>query len=156
MTALAPSRPAATHRGQPSGRRLIGASLIGSLGAIAFSIAVGAAVAASKAGIAPGPAADARTLHSWLPAIVAIGVAHLVVAALLLSGRDLVRIAGVVVSGVVAIAAGAAAAMVAAGIDPFAGSAAGHPSSAGAGILGLAAVLYGAAALAAASGPTEA
>jgi hypothetical protein len=45
--------------------------------------------------------------------------------------------------------------MVATGVDPFGGSAAAHSTATGAGILALAAVLYGAAVLAAGTGPAE-
>ena len=55
--------------------------------------------------------------------------------------------AAAILTGLVAVAAAGAAAMTAAGVDPFGLSGAGHPSSSGAGILALAAILYGAAAL---------
>ena len=87
--------------------------------------------------------------------IVAIGIAHLIVAGLMLSARDLVRIAGSVISGVVAIAAAAGSVMIAAGIDPIGRSASGRPGGAGVWILALAAVLYGSAALAAGSRSAE-
>jgi len=156
MTALAIQPDVTSARGgQPSGRRLIAASIVASLGAIALSVAFAGFVAASRLGLPAQAASDAQALAGWVPAIVALGFVHLFVAAAMLSGRDLVRLVAVAVTGLVAIAAATASAMVASGVDPFGGAAAGHSSAAGVGILALAAVLYGAAALAAGTGPAE-
>jgi hypothetical protein len=151
MTVLSPSsvRPS-VHR-EPSGRRLLGAAIVGALGAIAFSVADGAWVAATRTTLPPEAAADARVLAGWVPAIVAVGLAHLVVAAAMLRGRHVVRIAAAVVTGLVALAAIGATAMTVAGVDPFGWSRAGHPSSTAIGILAITAVLYGLAAVAAGS-----
>ncbi|HEY7130633.1 MAG TPA: hypothetical protein VH440_00185 [Candidatus Limnocylindrales bacterium] len=132
---------------EPSLRRLLGAAIVGGLGVIAFSVAFGSYVAANMHTLPSSAAADARALLGSVPAIVALGVAHLILAAALAGRRESVRIVGAAISGLIAIAAAAAAAMTAVGVDPFAWSGSGHPSSAGVGILAITAILYGAAAL---------
>ena len=156
MTVLA-SHPhvSPVRHGTPSARHLVGASIVASLGAITLSIALGGFVAASRFALPAEAAADAHALVGRVPAIVAIGLVHVLVAAAMLNRRDLVRLTGVAVTGLVAVAAATASAVVAAGVGPFGGSAAAHPAATGAGILALAAMLYGAAALAVATGPAE-
>jgi hypothetical protein len=156
MTTIAshPVLSPARH-GTPSARRLIGAAIVASLGAIMLSVAFGGFVAASRFALPAQTAADAHTLVGRVPAIAAIGVLHLLVATAMLSRRELVRLIGVAMTGLVAVAAATASAMVAAGVDPFGGSAAAHATATGAGILGLGALLYGAAAVAAGSGSAE-
>jgi len=155
MTARSSPSAAPSVRPQPSARRLLAGAIIGSLGAITFSVAVGASVASTRTTLPASAAGDARALASWIPAIVAVGVAHLVVAAAMLRGGVAVRVAAAALTGIVAVAAAAGAAMLVAGVDPFGWSAAAHPSRAGIGILGIAATLYGVAALAAGSGRAE-
>jgi hypothetical protein len=149
-----PSDITQLRRGQPSARRLLGAAIVAALGVVAFSVAVGGFVAATRFALPTHAAADARALLAGVPAIVAVGLVHLLVAGAMLSGRELVRLLAVAATGLTAIAAAAASAMVAAGVDPLGGSAAGHPS-AGVGILAVGAVLYGVAAVAAGTAPTE-
>jgi hypothetical protein len=154
MTAL--SSPTANRSiRQPSARRLVAGAIVGSLGAISFSIAVGAYVASTRTSLPATAAGDARVLASWIPAIVAVGIAHFLVAVAMLRGGVVVRVAAAALTGIVAVAAAAAAAMLVAGVDPFGWSAAAHPSRAGIGILVVAATLYGVAALAAGSGRAE-
>ena len=149
-----PSDTIQLRRGQPPARRLLGAAIVAALGVIAFSVAFGGFVAATRFALPARAAAESRALLASVPAIGAVGLVHLLVAGAMLSGRELLRLVAVAVTGLTAIAAAAASAMVAAGIDPFGGSAAGHPS-AGVGILALAAGLYGTAALAAGTAPPE-
>jgi hypothetical protein len=155
MTALPTASSQPSVRRQPSTRRLVAAAIVGSLGVIVLSIAVGANVASTRMTLAASAAADARALGGWVPAIGAIGLAHFLVAAALIRGRDVLRLAAAALTGIVALAAGTAAAMLVAGVDPLGSSAIGHPSRAGIGILAVAAALYGVAALVAGSGPAE-
>ena len=136
---------------QPSLRRLLGAAIVGAIGVILFSVAFAGHVVRSMSSLPASSAADAQALSAVIPWLVLAGVVHFVVAAALAGARDSVRIAAAAITGITAVAAAAAAAMTAAGIDPFAWSAAGHPAASGVGILGLTAVLYGAAALLAGS-----
>lgn len=143
------------HPAQPPTRRLIAAAIVGGIGVIILSIAFGAFVATTRLTVSPAALGDARALTASIPAIVAIGLLHLVAAAGILRRRDVVRIAAAVVTGLSAIAAGTAAAMLFAGVDPLGPSSASHPTGGGIGILLVAAMLYGLAALAAGSGPAE-
>lgn len=148
MTALpirAPEPADLIH--EPSLRRLLGAAIVGALGAIVLSIAFAHNVVGSMSNLPGSVAADARSLTANVPWIAAIGLAHLVVAVALAAGREVVRMAAAILTGLVAVAAAGAAALTAAGIDPFGRSGAGHASATGVGILALAAILYGAAAL---------
>ncbi len=155
MTALPIRAPEPTDLiREPSLRRLLGAAIVGGLGVVAFSVAFGGYVVAHMHTLPSSAATDARALLGAVPAIVAVGVAHLVLAAAMAGRSDAVRTVGAAISGLIAIAAAAAAAMTAAGVDPFGWSGAGHPASAGVGILAVAAVLYGGAALLA-GGATE-
>jgi hypothetical protein len=152
MTALPIRAPQPTDLiREPSLRRLLGAAIVGGLGAIVLSVAVAGNVVGSRAGLPAAQAADAHALTAAVPWIVLAGLIHVVVAAALAAGRDAIRIAAAITTGLAAIAAAAAAVMTAAGIDPFGWSGAGHPAATGAGILAVVAVLYGAAALLAGS-----
>ena len=152
MTALPirSSEPADLIR-EPSLRRLLGAAIVGAIGVILFSVAFAGHVVRSMSSLPASSAGDAQTLSAAMPWLVLAGIVHLIVAAALAGGRDSIRIAAAAITGITAVAAAAAAAMTAAGIDPFAWSAAGHPAASGVGILGVTAVLYGAAALLAGS-----
>jgi hypothetical protein len=156
MTVIA-SHPAHSpvRQAAPSARRLVGAAIVASVGVIALSVAVGGSVAASRFALPAETAADAHALVGRVPAIVAIGLVHLLVAAAMLSRRELVRLIAVAATGLVAIAVAAASAMTAAGVDPFGGAAGAHASGTGVGMLALAAVLYGAAALFVGTAPEE-
>jgi len=152
MTALSSPIPhVSVRRSQPSARRLLAGAIVGAVGAIVLSVAVGAYVATIRTTLPLSAAADARTLASWIPVIVAVGFVHFVVAAAMIRGRVVVRVTAAALTGIVALAAGTAAAMLVAGVDPLGWSGAAHPSRAGIGILALTAVLYGVAALAAGS-----
>lgn len=152
MTALPIRGPEPTHLlSEPSFRRLLGAAIVGAIGVIFFSVAFAGHVVGSMTTLPATSAAEAQTLSAAIPWLVLAGLVHFLVAAALAGGRDSVRIAAAAITGITAVAAAAAAAMTAAGIDPFAWSAAGHPAASGVGILGLTAVLYGAAALLAGS-----
>jgi hypothetical protein len=154
MTLLAsPTDVRSVRRGQPSARRLLGGAIVGALGAIVLSVASGAYVATTRTTLPAAAADDARALAGWIPAIVAVGFVHFLVAAAMVRGRDLVRVAAAALIGLVAIAAATAASMIVAGVDPFGWSAVDHPSGSGVGILAVTAALYGVAALAAGSGP---
>jgi hypothetical protein len=156
MTALSIQAQAApVQLPQPSLRRLLGAAIVAGIGAIVFSVAFAAFVAVNRSDLPASAAADAQALAGWIPAILAIGSLHLVVAVALVRGRDLVRMIAAAVTGLVALAAATAAVMVAASVDPFGWSAVDHPTGSGVGILALTAALYGVAALAAGSGPAE-
>jgi hypothetical protein len=152
MTALPIRAPEPTDIiREPSLRRLLGAAIVAGLGVIAFSVAFGSYVVGNMHTLPASSAADAQALRGAIPAIVALGAAHLLLAAAMAGRREVVRIVGASISGLVAIAAAVAAAMTAAGVDPFGWSGSSHPSSAGVGILALVAVLYGAASLLAGS-----
>src|SRR6187455_3001358 len=91
MTALPIRAPEPTDLiREPSYRRLLGAAIVGSLGAIAFSVAVAGNVVGSMPGLPASTADDARALSATVPWVVLVGVVHLVVAAALASGRDVV------------------------------------------------------------------
>jgi hypothetical protein len=135
-------------------RRLVGASIVGGLGMVAFSIAVGNHVVGSMRTLPAATAAEAQALVGAVPAIVAVGVLHLAVAIGLARGGDVVRLAAVAVTVLAAVIAAAGAGLTVAGIDPFGGSPAAYPV-AGAGILAIAAVLYATAAAAVGIGSAE-
>jgi hypothetical protein len=155
MTLSLQAQATPVARSQPSTRRLIGGAIVGAIGAIVLSIAFGAYVATTRTALPLAAAADARALGAWIPAIVAAGLVHFLVAAAMVRGRDVVRVAAAALTGLVALATGTAAAMIVAGVDPLGRTAVEHPTATGVGILGVTAVLYGLAALAAGSGAAE-
>ncbi len=124
---------------EPSLRRLLGAAIVGGIGAIAFSIAIANSFVGTLHHL---PAASAA-----VPWFVGIGALNVVVAAALAARRDVVRTIAAVITGLTALAAATAAAMTAAGVDPFGLSGSGQPAPSGVGILAVSAVLYGAATL---------
>jgi hypothetical protein len=147
MTALPIRAPEPTDLlREPSLRRLLGAAIVAAIGAIVLSVAVAGNFVGGMPNLPGAAADDARSLGATVPWIVALGLVHLIVAAALAAGRELVRMVAAVLTGLTALAAAGAAAMTAAGVDPL-GSSAGHPSAAGVGILAIAALLYGAASL---------
>jgi hypothetical protein len=156
MTALAspltrPFGPAPTSHSLP---RLVGGALVGTIGIVILSVAVSGYVVGSHSGVA-AQADEARNLVGATPILVAIGLLHLLTAVALVRGRDVLRIAAVLASGLAALASAASAAMFAAGIDPISWSGTQHASTSGLGILAVLAFAYGAAAVAAGSGPVE-
>src|SRR5689334_4236001 len=91
--------------GQPPLRRLLGAAVVAGLGVMAFSVAIGSHVAATRTGFGVVTGGDGGRN---VPLLVLVGVVHLIVAIALVRERDVTRVAGVVVTGLTAIAAGAA------------------------------------------------
>jgi hypothetical protein len=139
----------------PSPRHLVAAALIGAIGAVSFSVAVGSYVVGSTHRFQPATAAEAGSLVAGVPVFVIGGLLHLVLAAALLVGGRRVRTLAVALSGLAAIVAVASAAMLLTGIDPFAGPRAGHPTTQGVAVLLLATAAYGMAALLAGPGAAD-
>ena len=134
----------------PSPRLLVASALIGAVGAVSFSIAVGSYVVGSTHRLQPATAAEASSLVAGVPIFVIGGLLHLVVAAAFLLGGRRIQTVAVAVAALAAIVAVASAAMLLTGIDPFAGARAGHPTTQGVAVLLLATAAYGIAALVAA------
>jgi hypothetical protein len=149
------SHRSSTAGSQPPLRRLLGAAIVGGLGAIAFSVAVGGSVAAAKTGVAAGSRLVPGGVAAQIPWLVLVGFVHVAVATAVVRGRDVVRVAAVIVISITAIAAAAAAAMTAVGIDPFGSAAATSHAPVGIGLLVIAAGLYAAAAALVGIEPTE-
>ena len=157
MTAFAaPIQNAPSLIDWPSLRRLVGASIVGALGIIAFSVAVGNQVVGSMRTLPAATAAEAHALLGAVPWIAAIGVVHVAVAIALARGGDVVRLVAVAITGLTAVVAGTAAGLTAAGVDPFGWTATGHPAASGIGILAIAAALYATAGAAVGIGSAEA
>jgi len=125
------------------------------MGVVILSIAVGNYVVGSSQAVSSSQAAVAHRLVAATPVLVAIGLLHLVAAVALARGRDVLRMAAVLASGLTALAAATSAAMFAAGVDPFSASGSGRAPASGIAILAIAAVLHATAAVAAGSGPVE-
>jgi hypothetical protein len=138
----------------PSVPRLIGGALIAAIGMAILSIAVGGYVVGSTHLHVASQADEAARLVGTTPALVAIGLVHLLAALALARGRDLFRIGAALVSGLMALAAASSTAMLAARVDPI-GAGHAHPSAGILALLVLAALAYGTAAVAAGSGPAE-
>ncbi|HEV7810379.1 MAG TPA: hypothetical protein VGO64_07255, partial [Candidatus Limnocylindrales bacterium] len=102
------SHHSSTAGSQPPLRRLLGAAIVGGLGAIAFSIAIGGSVAVAKSGLGAGSRLAPGAVSGEVPWLVLIGFVHVAAAAALVRGRDVLRVAAVVVTGLTAIAAAAA------------------------------------------------
>jgi hypothetical protein len=137
-------------------RRLVGASIVGGLGIVAFSVAIGNQVVGSMRTLPAATAVDAHALLGTVPWIAGIGVVHVAVAIALARGGDLVRLVAVAITGLTAVVAGTAAALTAAGVDPFGWTATGHPAASGVAILAVASALYTGAAAAVGIGSAEA
>ena len=127
-------------------RRLIGASIVGGIGMIAFSVAVGNQVVGSMRSLPTATAADAHALLGAVPWITAMGVVHVAVAIALARGGDVVRLVAVAITGLTAPATTA--------VRPV--MATGHPAASGIGILAIAAALYATAGAAVGIGSAEA
>ena len=138
----------------PSVPRLIGGALVAAIGIAILSIAVGGYVVGSTHVHVASQADEAARLVGTTPALVAIGLGHLLAALALARGRDLLRIGAALVAGLMALAAASSTAMFAAGVDPFGGGHA-HPSPGALALLVVAALAYGTAAVVAGSGPAE-
>jgi hypothetical protein len=128
--------------------------LVGGIGVVVISFAIGGHVVGSSHALVAAQAEEARRLVAATPLLVVLGLAHFLAALALLRGRDLSRIAAVLVTGLAALAAAVSAAMFSAGVDPF-GPGRAHASTSSIGLLMLAAFLYGIAAVAAGSGPAD-
>lgn len=122
---------------------------------IVFSIAIGNQVVGSSHTVVPAQGDVALRLVASTPVLVLIGLLHVAVAFALAHGRDGVRIVAVLASGLTSLAAASSAAMLAAGVDPFALAGGGQISTGAIGLLAVAAVVYGTAAVAGGSGPVE-
>jgi hypothetical protein len=143
------------HKPLPSLPRLIAGGIVATLGILVFSIAIGNFVVGSSHAVVPAQGDVALRFVAATPVLVVIGLLHLVAAIALVRGRDGLRIVAVLATGLTSLATAASAAMIAAGVDPFSWSGAQPPSSGGIGLLIIAALLYGTAAVAAGSGPVE-
>lgn len=157
MTSLASpvQRPIVAGPASPAVPRLIGAGIVATMGVVVFSIAIGNQVVGSSHVLIPAQAEAARHLVATTPILVGFGLLHIVLAVVLVRGRDLFRLAAVLVTGLISLATASSAAMVAAGVDPLSWSGPATPSTAGLGLLVIAALAYGAAAVSAGSGAVE-
>jgi hypothetical protein len=139
----------------PPLQRLLAGGLVATVGIAIFSIAIGNFVVGSSHAVVPAQGDVALRFVAATPLLVGIGLLHLLAAIAFVRGHDVVRIVAVTASGLMSLATAASAAMIAAGVDPFSWSGAERPSTGGIGLLVVAAIIYGAAAIAAGSGPTE-
>jgi hypothetical protein len=158
MTSFAsPVQPSlhADHQPLPPLPRLIAGGIVATLGILVFSIAIGNFVVGSSHAVVPAQGDVALRFVAATPVLVAIGLLHMIAAVAFVRGRDGLRILAVLATGLTSLVAAASAAMIAAGVDPFSWSGAQPPSSGGIGLLIVAALLYGTAAVAAGSGPVE-
>lgn len=158
MTSFASPAPhplAADHKPLPSLARLIAGGLVATIGILVFSIAIGNFVVGSSRAVVPAQGDVALRFVAATPVLVVIGLFHMVAALALVRGRDGLRLLAVLATGLTSLAAAASAAMIAAGVDPFSWSGVVPPSGGGIGLLLLASILYGTAAVAAGSGPAD-
>jgi hypothetical protein len=120
---------------QPAAHRLLAGAVVGAVGVVLFSAAIGSLVAGSRLGLPITTEPQAHALIAGAPYLVAAGFVHLVLAAALVLGRGLVR--RVAIGGAVLGAAAAAtrAAMLLTGFDPTGGPDAGRPTTQGVAIL---------------------
>ena len=154
-TSASPAQARPTVHHLPSLARLVAAGLVATMAVIVFSIAIGNQVVGSSNTIVPAQGDVAVRLVASTPILVVIGLLHVAVAFALAHGRDGLRIVAVLASGLTSLAAASSAAMLDAGVDPFA-LAGGRQISTGAiGLLVVAAVVYGTAAVAGGSGTVE-
>jgi len=144
-----------TSPSTPGPRLLIGGALIGAVGAMSFSLAVGSFVVGSTHRLQPASAAEAASLVAGVPAVFVAGLIHLAIAAALVAGRRRLRSAAVAAAAVAAIVALVAATMLLTGFDPTGGTHAGHPTTDGVLVLLLVAGMYAGAALVAGPVPVE-
>jgi hypothetical protein len=127
MNALQATRSASV--GSPDPRRLLAAAIVGSLGIVVLSVALGAFVVGSRHDLPASAAGDARSLVAAVPWIVSGGLAHLLVAAAIASGGRRVKRAAAVATVVAAVAVAAVAAIRAAGVDPVTLARTGQPAA---------------------------
>ena len=117
---------------------------------LVLSIAIGNYVVGSSHAVVPAQGEIALRFVAATPVLVAIGLLHMLTALALVRGRDGLRLLAGPRDGPDLPCRRVDAAMIAAGVDPFSWSGTSHPSAAGIGLLVIAAVLYGTAAVAAA------
>jgi hypothetical protein len=139
----------------PAPRNLVAAALVGAVGVISFSVAVGSFVVGSAHRVQPSSAAEAGNLVAAVPTFVVGGLVHLAVAAALVAGRHRLRTVAVALTVVAALVVIGSAVMLLTGIDPSGGVRAGHPTTDGVAVLLLAAATYAGAALMAVPDMTE-
>jgi hypothetical protein len=139
----------------PAPRILIGGALIGALGAMSFSLAIGSFVVGSTHRLQPSSAVEAATLVGATPTFVVAGLLHLAIAAALVAGGRRLRAAAVAAAAIAAIVAIGAAVMLLIGFDPTGGARAGHPTTDGVAVLLIAAAMYAGAALIAGPVPAD-
>jgi hypothetical protein len=137
----------------PSLPRLLAGGLVSTMGIVIFSIAIGNFVIGSSHAVVPAQGDVAVRFVAATPLLVGIGLLHMLAAIALVRGRDGLRIVAVAATGLMSLITAASAAMIAAGVDPFSWSGADRPSTGGIGLLVVAAIVYGAAAIAGGSGP---
>jgi hypothetical protein len=154
MTAQLPRRHAAAPA-TPLPRHLVAGALIGAVGIVAFSVAIGSYVVGSTHRLQPATAAEASALVAGVPAFVIGGFVHLALTAALVLGGHRVRTAAVALAASAAIAALAWAVMLLTGFDPVGGTRAGHPTTHGVAVALFAAAAYGIAAVLATPLSTE-
>jgi hypothetical protein len=147
--------PLAERPHVPALPRLAAAGIVATIGVMVLSIAIGNYVIGSSHAVVPAQGEVALRFVAATPILVAIGLLHMLTALALVHGRDGLRLLAVLVTGLTSLAAASSAAMIAAGVDPFSWSGAAHPSAGGIGLLVIAAVLYGTAAVAGGSGPVD-
>jgi hypothetical protein len=129
-TSASPAQVPLTVRHSPSLARLVAAGLVATMAVIVFSIAIGNQVVGSSHTIDPAQGDVAVRLVASTPVLIVIGLLHVAAAA-------------------------SSAAMLAAGVDPFALSGGRQISTGAIGLLVVAAVAYGTAAVAGGSRPEE-
>lgn len=139
----------------PAPRILVGRALIGALGAMSFSLAIGSFVVGSTHRLQPSSAAEAAALVGATPIFVVAGLVHLALAAALVAGGRRLRSIAVGAAAIAAIVAIGAAMMRLTGIDPTGGEWVGQPTTDGVAALLLAAGMYAGAALSAGPVPAE-
>jgi hypothetical protein len=157
MTTLAaPAAPLGYDSPAPSLPRLLASGLVAVIGVIVLSIAVGNFVVGSSPTIVPAQTDVAQRLVAATPIVVVLGLLHLLAAVILAWAGDGLRLVAVLAAGLASLAAASSAAMLAAGVDPFGVAARGHGTTGEIGLLIVAAILYGTAAVAGGSGSPEA
>ena len=139
----------------PAPRILVGGALIGALGAMSFSLAIGSFVVGSTHRLQPSSAVEAAALVGATPTFVVAGLVHLAIAAALVAGGRRLRTAAVTAAAVAAVVAIGAAISILVGFDPTGGARAGHPRTDGVAVLLLAAGMYAGAAFIAGPVPAE-
>lgn len=142
MTALTSPQPRifASHHDP---RRLLAGAIVGSVGVIVLSVAVGEFVVASR----PNLAAEGRSLLDGIPSITALGIVHLLVAFGLASGGRAARRVAQALTGVGAATVGLVVVLGSTALGPRLAIAMPHLGGTALGMLLVLAALYAAAAV---------